>query len=98
MFASLSPIYKPSGHFILFFLHCTFTFTIIIIQFNYILHYNDKSESAAKKQGSGTKSAIRCDQKMADHGNGDTAHVLKTQGMQPEELNEGKIINVNEKM
>lgn len=35
---------------------------------------------------------------MADHGNGDAANVLKTQGMQPEEFSEGKITNVNEEM
>lgn len=30
---------------------------------------------------------------MADHGNGDFANILETQDMQPEELNEGEIIN-----
>lgn len=35
---------------------------------------------------------------MADRGNGGTANILKTQGMQPKELNEGKIININEGM
>lgn len=33
---------------------------------------------------------------MANFGNGDTANILETQDMQPEELNEGEIINKNE--
>lgn len=33
---------------------------------------------------------------MANLGNGDTASILETQDMQPEELNEGEIINKNE--
>lgn len=43
------------------------------------------------------ESAIGCDWKVADHGNGDAVNILGTQDMQPEDLTEGEVININEK-